>query len=134
MASFGKLVKQEEEGLGPLGEVAAFCDGTDDWLPLICTLNLTLITEHVRNLFGWDYATLSLKKQIPAVPAGWDGLLLLTRSAVEQGEIRRALYRMSHRLLNPNHWARRFRARVAWPMDQWACDRRDMRMNDPREQ
>jgi xylulokinase len=40
----------------PLGEVAAFCDSTDDWLPLICTLNLTLITEHVRNLFGWDYA------------------------------------------------------------------------------
>jgi xylulokinase len=61
--------------IDPLGEVAAFCDSTDDWLPLICTLNLTLITEHVRNLFGWDYA--QLEEQIRAVPAGCDGLLLL---------------------------------------------------------
>ena len=41
----------------PQGEVAAFCDSTDNWLPLICTLNLTLVTEHVRKLFGWDYAS-----------------------------------------------------------------------------
>jgi xylulokinase len=61
--------------IDPLGEVAAFCDSTDDWLPLICTLNLTLITEHVCNLFGWDYA--QLEEQIRAVPAGCDGLLLL---------------------------------------------------------
>src|SRR5258708_23997150 len=61
--------------IDPLGEVAAFCDSTDDWLPLICTLNLTLITEHVRKLFDWDYA--QLEEQIRAVPAGCDGLLLL---------------------------------------------------------
>ena len=40
------------------GEVAAFCDSTDNWLPLVCTLNLTLVTEHIRKLFGWDYARL----------------------------------------------------------------------------
>ena len=39
----------------PYGEVAAFCDSTDHWLPLICTMNLTLISEHVRKLFGWSY-------------------------------------------------------------------------------
>src|SRR5258707_5219558 len=61
--------------IDPQGEVAAFCDSTDNWLPLICTLNLTLVTEHVRNLFGWDYA--QLEEQIGAVPAGCDGLLLL---------------------------------------------------------
>jgi xylulokinase len=59
----------------PKGEVAAFCDSTDNWLPLICTLNLTLITEHIRKSFGWDYA--QLEEQIRAVPAGCDGLLLL---------------------------------------------------------
>ena len=61
--------------IDPQGEVAAFCDSTDNWLPLIFTLNLTLITEHVRNLFGWNYA--QLEEQIRAVPAGCDGLLLL---------------------------------------------------------
>jgi xylulokinase len=61
--------------IDPQGEVAAFCDSTDNWLPLICTLNLTLVTEHVRNLFGWDYA--QLEEQIGGVPAGCDGLLLL---------------------------------------------------------
>ena len=59
----------------PRGEVAAFCDSTDNWLPLVCTLNLTLVTEHVRKLFGWDYAR--LEDEIRSVPAGCDGLLLL---------------------------------------------------------
>jgi xylulokinase len=59
----------------PRGEVAAFCDSTDNWLPLLCTLNLTLVTEHVRKLFGWDYAR--LEDEIRSVPAGCDGLLLL---------------------------------------------------------
>ncbi len=61
--------------IDPQGEVAAFCDSTDNWLPLICTLNLTLITEHIRKSFGWDYAR--LEEEIRAVPAGCDGLLLL---------------------------------------------------------
>jgi xylulokinase len=61
--------------IDPQGEVAAFCDSTDNWLPLICTLNLTLITEHIRKSFGWDYA--QLEEQIQAVPAGCNGLLLL---------------------------------------------------------
>ena len=55
--------------------MAAFCDSTDNWLPLICTLNLTLVTEHIRKSFGWDYA--QLEEQIRSVPAGCDGLLLL---------------------------------------------------------
>ena len=61
--------------IDPQGEVAAFCDSTDNWLPLICTLNLTLVTEHIRKSFGWDYA--QLEEQIRAVPPGCDGLLLL---------------------------------------------------------
>lgn len=59
----------------PLGEIAGFCDSTDNWLPLVCTMNLTLVTEHVRKTFGWDYET--LESQVASVPAGADGLLLL---------------------------------------------------------
>ena len=38
------------------GDVAAFCDSTDGWLPLICTMNVTVATEQVRHLFAWDHA------------------------------------------------------------------------------
>lgn len=59
----------------PRGEIAAFCDSTDNWMPLVCTMNLTLVTEHLRKLFTWDYA--ALEESIRSVPAGSDGLLLL---------------------------------------------------------
>jgi xylulokinase len=59
----------------PKGEVAGFCDSTDHWLPLVCTMNLTLITEHVRNLFSWDFS--ALDAALESIPAGADGLLML---------------------------------------------------------
>jgi len=43
----------------PQGEMAAFCDSTDKWLPLICTMNVTVATEQVRKMFGWDIKTLN---------------------------------------------------------------------------
>jgi hypothetical protein len=33
------------------GEVAAFCDSTDQWLPLVCTMNVTVVTEQVRDMY-----------------------------------------------------------------------------------
>jgi xylulokinase len=59
----------------PQGEIAAFCDSTDNWLPLLCTMNVTLVTEHIRKTFAWDYAT--LEEQIRTIPSGSDGLLML---------------------------------------------------------
>lgn len=59
----------------PEGEIAAFCDSTDAWLPLLCTMNVTLATEMFRNLFGWPVA--QLDKMIESAPAGADGLLFL---------------------------------------------------------
>ena len=61
--------------IDPRGEVAAFCDSTDNWMPLVCTMNVTLVTEHLRKLFSWDYA--AMEETIRSVPAGSDGLLLL---------------------------------------------------------
>ena len=61
--------------IDPQGEIAAFCDSTNRWLPLLCTMNVTVATEMVRHDFGW-----SLQKFDAAVAAakpGADGLILL---------------------------------------------------------
>ncbi len=65
----------DEPIVDPQGEVAAFCSSTDKWLPLVCTMNVTVLTEHVRKLFSWDHAT--LEAQVSSAPAGADGLLFL---------------------------------------------------------
>jgi xylulokinase len=59
----------------PNGEIAAFCSSTGGWMPLLCTMNVTGVTEQVRTLFGWDLA--ELERQAAAAPAGADGLTLL---------------------------------------------------------
>jgi xylulokinase len=59
----------------PAGEVAAFCDATGQWLPLVCTMNVTVATEMVRTLFGLDHAALA--EAAASVDTGADGLLLI---------------------------------------------------------
>jgi xylulokinase len=59
----------------PRGEIAAFCSSTGGWLPLLCTMNVTGVTEQVRALFGWSLA--ELETAAAAAPAGSDGLTLL---------------------------------------------------------
>lgn len=61
--------------IDPVGEVAAFCDSTDRWLPLACTMNVTVATEQVRKMFGWSHE--ELEKNVSAAPAGSGGLLFL---------------------------------------------------------
>jgi xylulokinase len=57
------------------GEIAAFCDSTDRWLPLACTMNVTVATEQARNMFGWDHDR--LEAEITSTPVGASGLLFL---------------------------------------------------------
>ncbi|MGA2691098.1 MAG: xylulokinase [Opitutaceae bacterium] len=59
----------------PTGEIAAFCSSTGGWLPLLCTMNVTGVTEQVRALFGWSLA--DLERAADSAPAGSDGLTLL---------------------------------------------------------
>jgi len=40
--------------IDPEGGWAAFCSSTGGWLPLICTMNCTVATEQVAQLFGFD--------------------------------------------------------------------------------
>ena len=65
----------EKPVIDPSGEIAGFCDSTDAWLPLVCTMNVTVATEAARNLFGWSHA--QLEEAIGSIPPGSDGLLFL---------------------------------------------------------
>lgn len=66
----------------PQGEIAAFCSSTGGWLPLLCTMNVTTVTEQVRELFGLDHA--ALEAEVAAAPAGAAGLVLLPYLAGER--------------------------------------------------
>jgi xylulokinase len=57
------------------GEIALFCDATEHWLNLACTMNVAVAIESVRALFGWDTDT--LEAAVAKVPAGAGGLLFL---------------------------------------------------------
>jgi sugar (pentulose or hexulose) kinase len=61
--------------IDPRGEIAAFCDSTNQWLPLLCTMNVTVATEMVRQDFKLDHAKFT--SLAGSAPAGSDGLLLL---------------------------------------------------------
>ena len=65
----------EKPVVDPEGEIAAFCDSTNRWLPLLCTMNVTVATEMVREDFGWSHAKFAA--EAARVPAGAGGLLLL---------------------------------------------------------
>ena len=61
--------------IDPKGEIAAFCDSTNAWLPLLCTMNVTVATEFIRNLFNMTHEEMT--EAIESVPAGSEGLILL---------------------------------------------------------
>ena len=59
----------------PNGELAAFCSSSGGWMPLICTMNVTVSTEQVRNLLG---ATLDeYNKLVEEAKPGSEGIVLL---------------------------------------------------------
>jgi xylulokinase len=65
----------EKPVVDPDGEIAAFCDSTNRWLPLLCTMNVTVATEMVREDFAWTYERYAAESA--RTPAGSNGLLLL---------------------------------------------------------
>jgi sugar (pentulose or hexulose) kinase len=61
--------------IDPQGEIAAFCDSTNHWLPLLCTMNVTVATEMVRQDFGLTHEQFAAAAR--KAPPGCQGLLLL---------------------------------------------------------
>lgn len=56
-------------------EIAAFCDSTGGWLPLVCTMNVTVATELIRKTFDLTIDDMNL--MIEKAKVGCDGLILL---------------------------------------------------------
>ncbi len=65
----------DEPVIDPNGELAAFCSSSDGWLPLVCTMNVTVSTELTRNLLGRSLA--DLNQLASSAPPGAEGILLL---------------------------------------------------------
>jgi len=61
--------------IDPEGLIAGFCDSTGAWMPLLCTMNVTNVTEEVRGAFGLSHDAIT--QAAAAVPAGADGVTLL---------------------------------------------------------
>ncbi|MGN7838527.1 xylulokinase [Stenotrophomonas sp. 22385] len=59
----------------PDGAWAAFCSSTGGWLPLICTMNCTVVTEQVADAF--DFSTRFGDGHLRATSPGADGLVML---------------------------------------------------------
>ncbi len=57
------------------GELAAFCSSSGGWLPLVCTMNVTVATELFRRLLKFDLK--QFNEQVAQAPPGAGGLLLL---------------------------------------------------------
>lgn len=57
------------------GFVAGFADATGNFLPLVCTLNATKVTEAFRRLLGVDYA--ELDELALSAPVGAGGVVLI---------------------------------------------------------
>ena len=78
-ASFGTsgtiYACSEKPVIDPQGEIAAFCDSTNRWLPLLCTMNVTVATEMLRTDFKWTHER--YEREARKIRAGSNGLLLL---------------------------------------------------------
>ncbi len=61
--------------MDPDGLVAPFCSSDGAWLPLLCVMNLTGVTEEVKSMMGLDHAVLTSAAE--SVAPGCDGLLWL---------------------------------------------------------
>jgi xylulokinase len=65
----------EQPSADPDGIVAGFADATGRYLPLVCTLNATKVTDAVRRLLGVDRERFD--ELVLAAPAGAAGLVLV---------------------------------------------------------
>ncbi len=98
----------EKPVVDPAGEIAAFCDSTNRWLPLLCTMNVTVATEMVRMDFEWTHETFASKAA--NVPPGSRGLLLLPYLEGERTpnipDGTGVMIGINHRTFSASHYAR----------------------------
>ncbi len=61
--------------IDPEGEIAAFCDSTGGWLPLLCTMNVTNTTEFFKGFL--NITNEQLERLASSAPPGADNLIFL---------------------------------------------------------
>jgi D-xylulose kinase len=80
--------------IDPNGELAAFCSSSGGWLPLVCTMNVTVSTELTRGLLGLSLADLnqlaSSAPPGPALPNAKAGFFGLTSTNFNAANIARS--------------------------------------------
>jgi xylulokinase len=59
----------------PTGNLAAFCSSSGGWLPLLCTMNCTEVSEQFRKLFGLEVK--AFDAEAARAPIGAEGLAAL---------------------------------------------------------
>ncbi|MCX7974534.1 MAG: FGGY-family carbohydrate kinase, partial [Candidatus Aminicenantes bacterium] len=57
------------------GEIATFCDSTGAWLPLLCTMNVTNVTELAKKVFR--YSIEKMEREARKAPPGAGDLIFL---------------------------------------------------------
>ncbi|MEW5901937.1 MAG: xylulokinase, partial [Acidobacteriota bacterium] len=97
-----------EPFVDPEGEIAAFCDSTGGWLPLLCTMNVTNTTEHLKALL--HLSNRRLEDLAAAAPAGAAGLVFLPFIDGERVPVlplsTGVLFGLNRKTFNPAHIAR----------------------------
>jgi xylulokinase len=97
-----------EPFVDPEGEIAAFCDSTGGWLPLLCTMNVTNTTELFKSMHG--LSNQELETLSSRAPAGADGLVFLPFIDGERVPVLPAasgvLFGLDKRTFNAAHLAR----------------------------
>ena len=92
----------------PAGEIAAFCDSTGGWLPLLCTMNVTNTTEFFKSMHG--LSNQELETLASRAPAGADGLIFLPFIDGERIPVlphsSGVLFGLNKRTFNAAHFAR----------------------------
>ena len=79
----GTVFAQSEQPVqDPTGAIAGFADATGRYLPLVCTLNATLVTATIGRLLAVDHS--ELDDLALAAPSGCDGLVLVPYLAGER--------------------------------------------------
>ena len=83
LGTSGTLFAQSEHPVvDPAGEIAPFCDATGHWMPLLCTLNCTTVTEEVRAATGLEHGELTSLAE--KVDPGCEGVSFLPFLAGER--------------------------------------------------
>lgn len=76
MGTSGTLYGYSDKPISdPANGLSGFCSSTGGWLPLLCTMNCTVATEFVRNLFQMDVK--ELDGEAAKAPCGSEGVLVM---------------------------------------------------------